>query len=210
MTIISKYARAQMVRAVLKHKYDAEAKAVMAQDQALLVRLYHFLVPPKVQEAMDKVVELEKGAFHELHSMWVRANGGMTQLSLRPYISFKGTEYVPRGEYTGRPLWMPFDIAPNSTGTVNINNYDTKLAEDVLEYMQERRMFVNTVEVAAREISSAFDAMNTVKKLRTQWPEVLPLVEELLPTPANRNLPTVQVADINAKFKLPPNQTEGE
>jgi hypothetical protein len=209
MTTISKDIRATMVAAVLKHKYDAEAKAIMAQDQALLVRLYHLLVPAKVQEAMGTVVELEPEAFHELHSMWVRANGGMTQLSLRPYISFKGTEYISRGEYAGRPLWVPFNRARSNTNTVNINDYDTKLAEDVLEYMQERRVFVYTVEVAAREVSTAFDAMNTVKKLRTQWPEVLPLVEKLLPSPANRNLPTVQIADFNAKFGLPP-ETKGE
>lgn len=204
MTTITKETRAEMVTAVLNHKYDAEAKAIIAQDQALLVRLYHLLVPAKVQEAMDKVVELEPQAFCELHSMWVRANGAMTQLSLRPYISFKGTGYISHGEYAGRPLWVPFNRTRSNVNTVNVNDFDAKLAEDVLEYMQERRMFVNTVEVAAREVATAFDAMNTAKKLREQWPEVLPLVEKLLPSPANRNLPTVPVVGLNAKFGLPP------
>jgi hypothetical protein len=204
MTAITKDIRRQMVNAVVKHRYEAEGQALLAQEQALTIRLHGFLVPPKLKEAMAKVIEIEPEAFVPLRHFGVRVNGMTTTLHLDPLFTTRtheGSAFAVRKKYAGDPLWL----TAKTCGTyINVNDVDAKLAEDMLEYMQARRKMADTIDVAAREAAAAFNAMPTVKKLRDNWPEVIPLVEALLPSPANRNVPSVPVVLLNAKFGLPP------
>jgi hypothetical protein len=127
-----------------------------------------------------------------------------TVLHLDPLFTTRtqsANAFAVRKEYEGEPLWLTAKAYNTYT---NVNDVDAKLAEDILEYMQSRRKMAETIDVAAREVAAAFNAMPTVKKLRDNWPEVIPLVESLLPSPANRNVPTVPVVLLNAKFGLPP------
>lgn len=204
MTAITKDIRRQMVNAVVKHRYETEGQALLAQEQALTIRLHGFLVPPKLKEAMAKVIEIEPCAFAPLRTLGVRVNGMTTALHLDPYFNTRtheGCVFNVRKKYAGDPLWM---TAKDYNVYINVNDVDAKLAEDMFEYIQSRRKMAETIDVAAREVAAAFNAMPTVKKLRDNWPEVIPLVEALLPSPANRNVPSVPVVLLNAKFGLPP------
>jgi hypothetical protein len=204
MTAITKDIRRQMVNAVVKHRYEAEGLALLAQEQALTIRLHDFLIPAKLKEAMAKVIEIEPDAFRPLSYLGVRVNGMTTILHLDPLFTTRtqgANAFAVHKEYKGEPLWLTAKAYNTYT---NVNDVDAKLAEDILEYMQSRRKMVDTIDVAAREVAAAFNAMPTVKKLRDNWPEVIPLVESLLPSPANRNVPSVPVVLLNAKFGLPP------
>jgi hypothetical protein len=204
MTAITKDTRRHMVNAVVKHRYETEGQALLAQEQALTIRLHGFLIPPKLKEAMAKVIEIEPDAFERLRQFGVRANGMSTVLHLDPQFTTRtheGSAFATHRKYEGDPLWL----TAKTCGTyINVNDVDAKLAEDMLEYMQARRKMADTIDVAAREAAAAFNAMTTVKKLRDNWPEVIPLVEKLLPSSVNRNVPTVPVVLLNAKFGLPP------
>ena len=201
MTTIKKETRGYMVDAVLRHRYGKEVRACQEREQALALRLYGFLVPPKLREAMDAVTKIEPHAFGALFKLSYRVNGMINSLYLEP--AFRGYGAFERLKYEGGPLPLPARMADYGF-YANLNEIDEKLAEDAVDLMQDTRKLSETIRVAESEITAAFDTMNTVKKLTTQWPEVLPLVENLLPSPANRNLPTVPVVSLNAKFGLPP------
>jgi hypothetical protein len=204
MNTITKATRHLMASAVVKHRYEAEGQALLAQEQALTIRLHSLLISTKLKEAMAKVIEIEPDAFRPLSHLGVRANGMTTVLYLDPQFTtrtYEGCVFAVRKKYEGEPLWL---TAKAYNTYINVNDVDAKLAEDILEYMQSRRKMADTIDVAAREVSAAFNAMSTVKKLRDNWPEVIPLVEKLLPSPVNRNVPTVPVVLLNAKFGLPP------
>jgi hypothetical protein len=169
-----------------------------------MIRLHGFLIPAKLEEAMAKVIEIEPDAFRPLSHLGVRVNGMSTVLHLDPLLTtrtYEGCVFTVRKKYEGEPLWL---TAKDYNVYVNVNDVDAKLAEDMFEYIQSRRKLAETIDVAAREVAAAFNAMPTVKKLRDNWPEVIPLVEALLPSPANRNVPSVPVVLLNAKFGLPP------
>ncbi len=203
MTTINKSTRDLMVNAVLRHRYAEKSLALKQKGRDLFWLVYNTLHSTETKEAMMALLALNDKALVRTNNFYIRANGKSMEVHIdgRGYGAKLTADTVP-------PANPPPILHCYSWRVDDTFETGSAVADATFELEQEQDQFVEEIEVAKAQLTAAFNAMNTVKKLTAQWPEVLPLVEQYLPSPANRNLPTIPVIDLNAKFGLPPEAKE--
>lgn len=206
MSKLTKDTRERMARAIVKHAYGKRAEALVAKHTALFDRVYDFNYSGEVRKAMDALLKLEPNALPKRRSL--TANVGMsieigTAMMFIPHMcgclaEEKKVRHVP--VFANHDGWHYKVVITDG------DKRDPKLHEDIRQYADEYTALKDECERAYAEAFAALSGFSTVKRLREGWPEVLPLIEDMLPSGERAGLPAVQVNKLNDKFGLPPEQ----
>jgi hypothetical protein len=194
MSRLTKDIRDTMARKLVAHRYTDEAKELARLNRTLADRAYAHCYPAELVAHMDAVQTFYPDAFRKYNTVRVNAGGFDIQLGGNLRIN-----------WVSIPAEVPkvFRIA-SLDGTYHKHAItDTKLAEDIKAFAVRREGFNDVCKTAFHEALSVLHTVTTGKKLAEAWPEAMPVIGDLIPE-NQRTLPVVQVAAINAKFKLPP------
>lgn len=192
MSRLTKDIREQMARKLVNHRYADEAKALVHLNRTLAERAYNHCYTKQVIEAMEVVNKAFPLTFKKRSD--INVNAGGFKVRLGNYLSSNWVKVEQAKDLPARMLAYDYD---------SHNLTDEKLIEEVKDYATRWRGFDDVCKTAYHEALSVLNTLTTGKKLAEAWPEAIPVIGDLIPE-GERTLPVVQVAAINAKFKLPP------
>jgi hypothetical protein len=204
MTRLSKDIRESMACALVRHRYTEEAKQLVARANPLFDRVYNALYPAEQRKMIADLQAKYPGTFEERHNVYVRVNGMGLDVD---------QGYAVRSNHAGGTLATaearPARPVPLRNGPLTLVSpkEDPTLCDDVVEFSQAKRKFYASLIEAYNEAMRALSRFSTGKQLAAGWPEALPVIGHLIPE-GSKTLPAVQLADVNAKFKLPPETVE--
>ena len=205
-TKITRAVAEKMATAIIKHAFKDEALPLLRRERALFKKVYDAQHPPELRTKMDELQDMlgegQRAFVYDCNSIYARsASGYNNRLEMNP------------GFYGRRGLWsLALENCPLALFSFDGNTH--RLTGDM---SQELEAFCTDKQAFERKLKAEFDkavgavlAFGTYKKLQAGWPEVLPLVQQFIPVTGQSTALAVCVSDLNAAFKLPPNQTEGE
>jgi len=199
---ITRYVAEQMARAIIKHALKDEALPLMRRERALFKQVYDQQHPPELRAKMDELQAMLGEGQHtfvkDCNSIYVRsASGYYNRIELNPNINGR------------RGLWL----LAREECPLALRSFDNDTYRLTGDMSQEFEAFCTDKQAFVRKVGSEFDkavsavlTFGTYKKLQAGWPEVLPLVQELIPAGGQTQALAVCVSDLNAAFKLPPNE----
>lgn len=196
MSRLTKNLREQMARKLVNHRYQEEAKALIATGRELFDRAHSHFYTPALLRAMGVVNDIQAGTFGGRDGMDVNARGYSVTLG---------------GTFYSRWVKVPQEEQPEKLLLGHYyrhNIVDDDLSEAIQEYVTRKSSFEDTCKEAYYEAMSVLNTISSGKKLADAWPEALPVIGDLIPE-SQRTLPVVQLSTVNAKFKLPPENADG-
>jgi len=209
MAKLNKGTRELMASAIMKHTYKEKAKALADRQIALFDRVYAYLYSKDERAAMDALLALDKDALPTTNSF--KVNVGLTahinsHAIVRIYVRNQADIYLATKtrEQEHVPVMHKHTRWDSRINIPDGDKRDPKLHEDIRAWMTDSDRFRDETSIGYREALAALEGLGTSKKLREGWPEVLPLIESLIPDDVRGGLPAVQVTTLNAKFRLPP------
>lgn len=194
MSRLTKNTREAMARKLVAHRFTDEAKELVRLNRTLAERAYNHIYTPEVLAAVETIRKAFPDLGSEKTSIFVNAEGyhlGLGGELSTHWVEVEQIEPVKRFHFCGRYYTLT----------------DEALIKDVKEFADRARVFNELCETAYYEALAVLETVNTGKQLAAAWPEAMPVIGDLIPE-ENRTLPVVQLADINAKFGLPPEAKE--
>lgn len=195
MSRLTKNLREQMARKLVNHRYQEEAKELIAKGRELFDRAHSNFYTASLLRAMAVVNDIQPDTFGRRDAMDVNARGYSVTLGGGFYSRWVK---VPQEEQPGKLLLGYYH---------RHNIVDDDLSADIQEYATRKSGFDEVCKEAYYEAMSVLNTINSGKKLAEAWPEALPVIGDLIPE-NQRTLPVVQLSTVNAKFKLPPETTD--
>lgn len=185
--------RNAMARKLVAYRYANDAKELAQLNRTLADRAYAHLYPKELLDAMAVVKKAHRNAFEVSEKLRVNAGGYRVDVGGQLHTYWVKIEQVTHDGY------LVIDRYPSMCHSIT----DAALSEEIKNFVTRVEQFKALAEAAYREAMAVLDTCSTGKKLAAAWPEAMPVIGDLIPE-AERTLPTVQVADVNAKFGLPP------
>lgn len=80
-----------------------------------------------------------------------------------------------------------------------------ELLQQAIEWYQRKKELAQTRNLVQQDARAVVYSCNTVEQLKAAWPEVMPIVQEVMGTAVEkkRGLPAIDRSKLNAMFKLP-------
>lgn len=191
MTRISKYTMERMAKAIVMHTYNDQAEALIAESIALFEVAHARHHHPSILKHMVAIAAKHPKGFQSDNNADVNLSGRRFRVGARQIAQYwtASTE--------ARPALQDFDSYP---GFAVVEGDD--LFDRMTTFVDAEKELTAEVKRAYEEALGSLSQFSTVKSLRTKWPEVISVVEDLLPE-ENRLLPVVEVKHLNERFKLP-------
>lgn len=191
MTRISKTVMERMAKAIVMHAYDEQAQALVRESIDLFGALHLREHSVTVVKHMNAILREKPGAFEKKCGVGVNLAGRRFNVGQRSIATYW------RAEADLRPCTDDFGTYP---GVPLLQGDD--LFDRVSAFADAEKQLTDEVKRAYDEALGSLSQFSTVKSLRTNWPEVISVVEDLLPED-NRLLPVVELKHLNERFKLP-------
>lgn len=206
MTRISKEIATKMANRIVIHALDAKGTELREREKKLFFELADMRRGPQLDPHMDAIEKIAGETFPRITTVSSRVNG--------LYVNIGGTMYRDGYEPTAgdRALhnarWRMFlykSECPRvlTDSAFQHDSVSEDLANRLRQYALDRKTFHQEIEAKVERAEAAVRAFSTYKRLCTEWPDVLPLVSDLIPE-GNRGVPVVCVEALNAEFDLPP------
>lgn len=174
--------RGQIVVALMDRAFKAREAELDKAEAALAMDVYREAYPARIRKAMS---ELPQGFFPTTTSIFAKLGGDVVNLHLHD----KPAQLLSYDHESGyRTCITVLDARHALTERYRAWN------RDQVKLQQERAQ-------AKREAKAAVESASTVARLIAIWPEVAPIVNELLPV--KPMLPAIQVSQLNKRFGLP-------
>ncbi len=194
MTKINNITREKIAVVLLKYRFKPHGEALAARSDALFNEAYELVYDAETRKIMAKLTNLHPNAFPTLDNVCCKANGWNLSVGSVAigYSKVSFPSQTKKRPYLQNGL-RKFDFS------------NDPFAEKLTEFAIDCKAFKEAINTAYYELKSALGQINSVKQLRTAWPEVLPLIEHLLPAPGLITyLPAIQFVTLNAAYGLPP------
>lgn len=213
-TKLSKDTRASIVNVLMEHRFRDEVVEMHKEEAALTKRVYEAIYPKAQRDAMATMEAKWPDSFSVSSNFYVSVQGMSFYIGTMVHdnLSARGlSKYrlVSQGLIEEREKFL---VPPGSSNNRrNLNQMDDKLADDVEAFLTKTRKFKEEYNKASKEAHAAVESFHSGRNLVAGWPEVVPLVKDLLPLngtkmPRTAMLPAVRLAELNAAFHLPPEE----
>lgn len=185
MTRLTQATRDKMAKALTRHKLDARAADLLVKNADLFNAVYLERYPVEIQTKMAK---LPDGAFGKTNQFHENIRG----MYLLVRCISVGSQYCRwQAKIEPRPVFHKSQWRDLSETT----------QEMIYALAMERETFAEDVKASYRTAHTAFGQFATVKKLSDEWPEVLPVIEHLIPD-NSRTVPVLATQSLNSEFGL--------
>lgn len=195
MTKITKYAREQMARALVRHRFNDEAEALCRESAGLFNAVLDERYDAATQKLMRQLEKRQPKAFKRTDDLYLRANGMRVSVGAASLGDYGIARWTP--QVAERPiLYGEEDGEPSKD-----------LAERIAAFALNAKQFTDDVKTAYRRALGTLEQFTTAKRLTEEWPEAMPVIGHLLAV-EERALPAVQLDTINDEFGLPPTELQ--
>jgi Nucleotide modification associated domain 5 len=193
MTRLTKHHREQIATALIKRRFTEQGEALMKRSSELFHEVYDDLYDKETQAMMAAIHEKHGKAFDQCFIINTRANGYC--------IDIGGINlFVNNIEFSKNKIG--FKLFTRQWERFSINC--PVLRARVRDFGADIEAFKNDVRRAYREIIGALEACTTIKALEKSWPEIIPLVKDIIPFETKTGVPAVIFQNLNAAYALPP------
>lgn len=196
MSRLSNNIRAEMAQTLVRHRFAERADALMIESRVLFGLVYDDHYGPKVRANMEALEKSFKGALNTGSELMVNLMGRMIHVGATAFGA-GGIFWSP--EIVARPFLKDQIGYRSHVGMLD----DHVLAKRLVAFADDRKHLIEEIDPAYRRALGTLAQFQNGKKLAEGWPEAMPLIGSLIPE-NDRTLPVVQVAALNAEFKLPP------
>lgn len=194
---LTNYMREQIAEAVVRHRFNDPALAIVTRRAALAAKVYDDLYSPADQK---KMAGLPTGWLPEDNDISVQfgSGGNYTQ------IAFSGAAYGT----IARVLAEPLDRTMRRVASAHVRGCAKSYEPThpfVAEYealKADTAALVAEIETAERQAKAAIASASTVRRLIDMWPEIEPFTKDYQDE-RRPNLPALPTEQLNALFKLP-------
>lgn len=192
MARLSKHVQEKMAVALVKHRFADRANELIAQSRQLFHDLYEFHHDAETRKHMSAITKKHAKAFTSSSSITANVGGRKIEVGERSVGGYW------RADAERLPL-LPDAAGWQGLGIDAETDFGKRLAEfdDAANGLREQ------AKHAEREALGMLSQFTTGKRLAEGWPEAMPVIGDLIPED-DRTLPSIQVANLNSKFDLPP------
>lgn len=209
---LNNYIREDMRAALLTHAYAAREAELKAEGLALRNEALKRLLTTAQIKAMQTLVPLvhKNDDRYNYNVDWgtgvaVNCGGPKIDVGIGRFVSERYEQYKPIDDSI--PLLrslegLRLDLPADDDLAVRVQNWGDRCEE----YRSERN-------VSSEQIGAALAAFSNVSQVSASWPEVLPVVQDVLVEHLGRpapSLPAVVITEMNAKLGLPPSNDAEE
>lgn len=200
MTRLTNEIRKTIKEAVLRHRFEEQAEALVADRAAFAGEVYNDVYR---KSDRDKMEALPNGWLPTTSSVSVRF--GETAYGRYEDFPFDGAIYGDIAKVRKRTDKSPQRCerrVPHKhySGCSKVYGDDHRLSSKHAALKERADELQTEIVAAARQVTAALDSANTVKQLLEAWPEVEPFVPV---RSAKANLPAVPVDALNKLLDLP-------
>lgn len=195
MAKISKGTRERMAAALVRHKFNERAEALMIESAALFNAVLDERYDAATQKLMRQLLKKHPNAFRMTDGLYLRANGMRVSVGANIIGDYSIARWSPTVKE--RPILADDSDAEPSR----------ELADRIAAFAMETEDFSEQMRFAYRRALGALEQFTTAKRLTEEWPEAMPVIDHLLAV-EDRALPVVQLEAINDEFDLPPSELE--
>lgn len=191
MTRIIKNTMERMAKAIVIHTYNDQAEALITESIALFEVVYARHHHPSILKHMTVIAAKHPKGFESDSNANVNLSGRRLCV---------GTRLIAQhwaASTEARLVLRDFNSYP---GFAVVEGDD--LFDRITAFANAEKELTAEVKRAYKEALGSLSQFSTVKSLRTKWPEVISVVEDLLPE-ENGLLPVVEVKRLNERFRLP-------
>lgn len=195
MAKITKYAREQMARALVRHKFNDEAEELCAESAALFNAVLDERYDAVTLKLIRQLEKRQPKAFKKTDDLYLRANGMRVTVGAASLGVHSIARWVP--QVAERPvLYGGEDDEPSKA-----------LADRIAAFALNTKQFTDDIKTAYTRALGTLEQFTTAKRLTEEWPEALPVIGHLIAA-EDRALPVVQLDAINDEFGLPPTELQ--
>jgi hypothetical protein len=187
MTRLTRENRRLITDAVTKHSAKGEMAAFYEKSDSLAIKVFKLEfghVP--FNDIPDAFINYAPGVIIR----FMEENGRLIHTTSLP------TRQVFPTQVAWRQIFMSI-----YKGTV----VGDEFTDEILALEQELKELQTAQRERESKLKSIMEGFNTVEKLIQQWPDIATFAEKYLEK-KQKNLPNLQLAQLNSEFKLPPGQ----
>jgi len=191
--------REEVAVAVLRHRFGAELKALVADRAEFALAVYNDLY-----KAADRkrIAELPEGWLRTSNQISFRASGSYTSMDFGGSFHGDMRRSLPLSKNKDEPsrFFRPF-ASKHYGNCVATYDGDHKLAVRYSELEQRLKEIGERHKEASAQVKSALARASTTARLKELWPEVAPFVASY--EAAAPSLPSIPTERLNALLDLP-------
>lgn len=179
---LKNYQRDRIVDGLVERAIKDIETALAAEESKLALAIYRSRMPEALEKAADKLNQQVPGMVFTSRDVNVR-----------------------HPEKFWMTLRMDFArVKPRSDDKFE-SSCPEELHGQAIEWRQRKNELAQTRNLIQQDARAVVYSCNTVEQLKAAWPEVMPIVEEVIGTAVEkkRGLPAIDRSKLNAMFKLP-------
>jgi hypothetical protein len=209
---INKDLKHEITVAVVKLAFTEQIQAWQKKDHALMDAIVERAYSKKIRDHMAGIDELvakefpDKSAFIQRTQVSVNVGGYQLDVGSSGYYGDMCRTY-DYGYQQHKVNVLKFH---DGSRLLDLTS-DDKLGQKVSAHIEARQALNAEMKKALLDVEAALSTIRTVKQCQQQWPEIMPIIEELMPEAgAKPQLPMTLRMELNMRLKLPPKKTQTE
>lgn len=179
---ITKWQKDKIRDALLNRGFDKENQALAAREAEIAMSIYRLTVSEADEKIADALNARIPGILMTAKSITFKIDGERYGQN----IELDTQRAWPRGS-------IDLTAVPKDNPSVDLL---AKLDLDRADYGVRRNK-------ASAQAKASLDTISSDIQLAKAWPDIMPIVREIIGEPAPKQLPAIPVADLNAMFDLP-------
>lgn len=172
------------VATLMARAFDERRAAMDVREQAVALLVYRSVVSEEVEKAADDLNKRLPGIVY-------------TTKSIR-FLTGVAKRY--EGYHMGLAQQRAYVMHNSDTPTFS---KDSEIATLAGALTLDRQDYHNERTAAFLKAEAALASINTDTQLEKLWPDIMPIVREILGAQVPKTLPAIPVADLNEVFGLP-------
>ena len=202
MTRLTNDIRDAILRSLIKHRFQPEIDAIENRVQALAGEVYDAAYDADTQARMQG---LPDGWLFQDDDFEAVFGGQRVRIGFNGYM-YRGADMA--GLDNAKPKVLRRILEQHRQRSLVSLTTDHPLSKKFEAINQDRERLKEAIGTSRRKTRAALDAVSTVEKLISVWPEVKPFAERYVEAKDTRpKLPAIPVENLNASLGLP---VEGE
>lgn len=198
MTRLTNDIRDAILRSLIKHRFQPEIDAIEDRAQVLAGEVYEHAYDADTRAKMQ---DLPEGWLFKDDDFEAHFGGQRVRLGFNGYM-YRGADMA--GLDNARPKVLRRILEQHRQRSLVSLAADHPLSKKFEAINQDRERLKEAIGMSRRKTRAALDAVSTVEKLISAWPEVKPFAERFVETKDSRpKLPAIPVENLNAALGLP-------
>lgn len=190
--------REAIANAVMRHRYEAPVKALIAAKAEFAIKVYEDLYAKSTREKMNALPE---GWLPSSDNVAVTFGASYDRVYFNGYTSGKLASVVPSDDNRRKAVCLRMLGKHSSGGCAKVYEATHALSIAHSNLEAKERDLKAEFDATRRQVEAAISSVSTVKRLIEIWPEVAPFAEKY--EDEKPKLPSLPTEQLNKILDLP-------